>query len=104
MSTYCFFEQFKTDYGKRFGVPGIIKGMVVKEASACVRAWPRASLQTDRLKMNEFAGPNDRGFLAVSAENSPNISTTNDSALRGALLPDFWMYSMLKKNIGQPAS
>jgi hypothetical protein len=28
MSTYCFFEQFKTDYGKRFGVPGIIKGMV----------------------------------------------------------------------------
>lgn len=26
--TYCFFEQFKTDYGKRFGVPGIIKGMV----------------------------------------------------------------------------
>lgn len=25
--TYCFFEQFKTDYGKRFGVPGIIKGM-----------------------------------------------------------------------------
>lgn len=28
ISTYCFFEQFKTDYGKRFGVPGIIKGMV----------------------------------------------------------------------------
>jgi hypothetical protein len=28
ISTHCFFEQFKTDYGKRFGVPGIIKGMV----------------------------------------------------------------------------
>jgi hypothetical protein len=43
---------------------------VVKEASACVQAWPRASLQTDHLKMNKFAGPNDRGFLAVSAEIS----------------------------------
>ncbi|KAK1244162.1 hypothetical protein MKX08_002300 [Trichoderma sp. CBMAI-0020] len=67
ISTYCFFEQFKTDYGKRFGVPGIIKGMVVKETSACVPAWPRASLQADHLKMNKFAGPEDGGYLAVSA-------------------------------------
>jgi hypothetical protein len=24
----CFFELFKTDYGKRFGIPGMVRGMV----------------------------------------------------------------------------
>lgn len=28
MRSCCFFELYKTDYGKRFGLPGCIKGMV----------------------------------------------------------------------------
>lgn len=41
ISTYCFFEQFKTDYGKRFGVPGIIKGMVGRHASPSKSEYSR---------------------------------------------------------------
>ncbi|KAL7934294.1 peptidase C14 [Trichoderma chlorosporum] len=65
---HCFFELYKTDYGKRFGIPDVIKGMVVKEASACVPGWPNTPLETDHLKINKFADPNDRAFQAVSAE------------------------------------
>jgi len=29
----CFFELFKTDYGKRFGIPGMVRGMVCTQES-----------------------------------------------------------------------
>ncbi|RKK62252.1 hypothetical protein BFJ66_g1057 [Fusarium oxysporum f. sp. cepae] len=66
--TCCFFEAYDTDYGRRFGVPGLFRGMVVPEESACVPGWERSQLQTDHLKLNKFSGPLDRSFLAVSGQ------------------------------------
>ncbi|KAI1498085.1 hypothetical protein F5X99DRAFT_342248 [Biscogniauxia marginata] len=66
--TCCFFELYMTDYGKRFGLPGYIKGMVVGEESACIDGWPKKPLQTDHLKMNKYSSPDDRSFGRVSEE------------------------------------
>ncbi|KAJ6439025.1 Kinesin light chain [Purpureocillium lavendulum] len=62
----CFFELYKTDYGKRYWVPGVFRDMVVEEESACVPGWDRFALQTDHVKMNKFSGPLDRSFIVVS--------------------------------------
>jgi tetratricopeptide (TPR) repeat protein len=62
----CFFELYETDYGKRFGLPGLFRGRVVPESSACVDGWDRVPLQTDHLAMNKFSGPEDRSFISVS--------------------------------------
>ncbi|KAI1660474.1 TPR-like protein [Daldinia decipiens] len=67
LPTCCFFEKFKTDYGKKFGVTGFAKLMVVKEESACIAGWERISLPADHLQMNKYSGPNDSSFLSVSA-------------------------------------
>lgn len=88
----CFFELYETDYGRRFGLPGLFRGMVctramgavdwrltkpqvVPEESACVPSWDRLPLQTDHLKMNKFSGPRDRSFLSVSERISKMCST-----------------------------
>ncbi|KAI0849478.1 TPR-like protein [Daldinia vernicosa] len=67
LPTCCFFEEYKTDYGKKFGVPGLVKAMVVKEESAHIAGWERSSLPADHLQMNKYSGPNDSSFLSVSA-------------------------------------
>ncbi|KAF3059497.1 Kinesin light chain [Daldinia childiae] len=67
LPAYCFFEEFKTDYGKKFGVPGLVKVMVVKEESAHIAGWERIALPADHLQMNKYSGPNDSSFLSVSA-------------------------------------
>ncbi|KND91708.1 Kinesin light chain 1 [Tolypocladium ophioglossoides CBS 100239] len=66
MPTCCFFELYKTDYGKRYRLPGLFRGMVVGEESACVPGWDRYPLPTDHLKMNKFSSPQDRSFEFVS--------------------------------------
>lgn len=77
----CFSELYETDYGRRVGIGGVIKGMVckkyqrlepclypqvVEEASACIPGLNRYALQTDHLKINKYHGPTDRSFLIVS--------------------------------------
>ncbi|EGU78519.1 hypothetical protein FOXB_10970, partial [Fusarium oxysporum f. sp. conglutinans Fo5176] len=66
--TSCFFELYESDYGQRGLVSGVIKGMVVEEASACIPGYNRIPLQADHFKINKFSGPNDRSFLSVSEE------------------------------------
>ncbi|KAF7546999.1 hypothetical protein G7Z17_g8015 [Cylindrodendrum hubeiense] len=63
-----FFELYESDYGRRKFVGGVIKGMVVEEASACIPGLNRIPLQVDHFNMNKFSGPNDRSFLSVSEE------------------------------------
>ncbi|KAI0849586.1 hypothetical protein F5Y00DRAFT_261371 [Daldinia vernicosa] len=65
---WCFIELKDTDYGKRFGIPGLIRGRVVSETSAHVPGWKRSNLYSDHLKLNKFSGPDDRSFLTVSGE------------------------------------
>ncbi|KAI5457784.1 hypothetical protein BGZ63DRAFT_427817 [Mariannaea sp. PMI_226] len=62
----CFFEQHETDYGRRFGYPKLVRGLVVPEEAACVPDWGRVPLQTEHLKMNKFPSPDDLNFLRVS--------------------------------------
>ncbi|KAK4070042.1 hypothetical protein Purlil1_13560 [Purpureocillium lilacinum] len=62
----CFSELYETDYGRRSGVGGLVKGIVVEEASACIPGLDRYALQADHLKMNKYQGPSDRSFLSVS--------------------------------------
>ncbi|KAI2630005.1 hypothetical protein GGS21DRAFT_492114 [Xylaria nigripes] len=64
----CFFELYESDYGKRIGFLGSIRGMVVEEDSAHIPCWKRVSLYTDHFKLNKYASPNDRSFQAVSGE------------------------------------
>ncbi|KAH7159346.1 hypothetical protein DER46DRAFT_536232, partial [Fusarium sp. MPI-SDFR-AT-0072] len=68
ISTSCFFELYETDYGKRRFVAGVVKGMVVEEASACIPGFNRIPLQADHFKMNKFSSPDDRSFMSVSEE------------------------------------
>ncbi|ETS84294.1 hypothetical protein PFICI_02319 [Pestalotiopsis fici W106-1] len=68
LTSCCFFELDSTDYGRKAGISGIIKGMCVEEASACITGHDRFSLQTDHFKLNKFAGPGDRSFLLVSSK------------------------------------
>ncbi|KAH8645473.1 hypothetical protein BX600DRAFT_519485 [Xylariales sp. PMI_506] len=63
----CFYELFETDYGKRFHAGGLLKGMVVEEASACIPGFERYPTQTDHFKLNKYPGPNDRSFLSVAS-------------------------------------
>ncbi|KAI2769586.1 hypothetical protein F4815DRAFT_450716 [Daldinia loculata] len=62
----CFIELHVIDYGKRFGIPGLIRGRTVNEKSAHVPGWDRVFLHSDHLQLNKFSDPNDRSFLAVS--------------------------------------
>ncbi|TFB01754.1 hypothetical protein CCMA1212_006453 [Trichoderma ghanense] len=75
----CFSELYETDYGRRYGVEGVIKGMkVVPEASACIPGIERHALQTDHLKINKYCGPTDRSFLTVSTTISEMYANAKD--------------------------
>ncbi|KAI6080516.1 hypothetical protein F4821DRAFT_55383 [Hypoxylon rubiginosum] len=64
----CFIELYNSDYGKRFGIPGLVRGMVVDEESAHIPGWDRVGLNADHFKLNKFSGPSDGSFIAVSNE------------------------------------
>ncbi|KAH8896678.1 pfs domain-containing protein, partial [Thozetella sp. PMI_491] len=64
----CFYELYPTDYGRRGGLTGVLKGMMVEKTSASIPGLDRISLQTDHFKINKFSGPEDRSYLQVSAE------------------------------------
>ncbi|EXL45103.1 hypothetical protein FOCG_13864 [Fusarium oxysporum f. sp. radicis-lycopersici 26381] len=90
--TCCFFEAYDTDYGRRFGLPGLFRGMVVPEESACVPGWERSQLQTDHLKLNKFSGPLDRSFLAVSRQIFTMCNTAKNTVEDIAVSPrQHWM-------------
>ncbi|OTA01901.1 hypothetical protein A9Z42_0022420 [Trichoderma parareesei] len=78
----CFSELYETDYGRRYGIKGAIKGMVVTEASACIPGVERHALQTDHLKINKYCSPLDRSFLAVSATISEMYANAKDIVRR----------------------
>jgi hypothetical protein len=63
---YCFFELFDTDFGQRFQIPGLITGMVVDEASACIDGHQQLSLELDHIQLNKFGLPDDRNYMKVS--------------------------------------
>ncbi|EFR03715.1 vegetative incompatibility protein HET-E-1 [Nannizzia gypsea CBS 118893] len=65
MTAFCFFEKYHTDFGRRFGVAGIVRAMVVEEDSACIDSFDSFPLDTDHLKINKYFGPEDRSFLCV---------------------------------------
>ena len=82
MSTYCFYKKKSTDYGKKYGIPGLIRGMVcfpsmfasyanldqvVDEGSACIDDH-RHGPDSDHLGLNKYAGPKDPSFVRVSEE------------------------------------
>lgn len=77
----CFFEQYQTDYGARWGFN--FKTMVrifsncgsswrlmiqvVDENSACLDGHSRWPLPTDHLRLNKFEGPNDQAYIDISS-------------------------------------
>lgn len=63
LSLVCYFEQYATDYGKRFGMSW--KELVVDETSACIDGHRKVPLPTDHLKINKFSGPDDPSYIAV---------------------------------------
>ncbi|KAF2148017.1 hypothetical protein K461DRAFT_248275 [Myriangium duriaei CBS 260.36] len=66
--TFCFFELYQTDYGKKFGVRGIFERMVVTGMSARIHGWPFQGLYADHITMNKFCGPLDRSFRTVASQ------------------------------------
>ncbi|KAJ5318775.1 uncharacterized protein N7506_011479 [Penicillium brevicompactum] len=66
---FCaFIERKETDYGKKIGLTGIWKELVVDEESAGALGPHKFHLNTDHFKINKFSGPLDRSFLAVSSQ------------------------------------
>ncbi|KAK2593246.1 hypothetical protein QQS21_009045 [Conoideocrella luteorostrata] len=65
-SVSCFSELLETDYGRRLGIAGVAKGMVVDETSACIPGLDRYALSKDHLKINKYYGPTDPAFERVS--------------------------------------
>ena len=77
----CFFEQHRTDYGKRYGISWremvsnhvqiytsilYVYCKVVDERSACIDGHEKVPLPTDHLKINKFEGPNDICYKTVT--------------------------------------
>ncbi|EWG46519.1 hypothetical protein FVEG_06980 [Fusarium verticillioides 7600] len=96
--TCCFFEAYDTDYGRRFGLPGLFRGMVVPEESACVPGWGRSQLQTDHLKLNKFSGPLDRSFLAVSRQIFTMCNTAKNT-VEDITVCEWRMYTDVLSNL-----
>ncbi|KAK0510326.1 hypothetical protein JMJ35_007720 [Cladonia borealis] len=63
LTLICFFEQHRTDYGKRYGVKW--EDLVVDETSACIDGYRKVPLPTDHFKINKFSGPDDPAYNAV---------------------------------------
>ncbi|KAJ5779346.1 hypothetical protein N7457_007066 [Penicillium paradoxum] len=66
---FCaFIERKETDYGRKIGLVGIWKELVVDEESAGALGPHKFHLNTDHFKINKFSGPQDRSFTRVSSE------------------------------------
>lgn len=79
--TYCYFEQHRTNYGRRWGllwremVSLTIFGRldlclrytdkVVGETSACLDGYRKLALPADHLKLNKYTGPEDPCYKSV---------------------------------------
>ncbi|KAF7511786.1 hypothetical protein GJ744_003517 [Endocarpon pusillum] len=64
--TVCFFEQHKTNYGKR--VAGLMswEELVVDERSACIDGHRKLALPTDHIRINKYKDENDISFQSVA--------------------------------------
>ncbi|KGQ02380.1 hypothetical protein BBAD15_g12409 [Beauveria bassiana D1-5] len=78
----CFSELYETDYGRRLGIVGVAKGMVVDETSACIPGLDRYALDKDHLKINKYYGPTDPAFERVSDVISKMCRRANDVVRR----------------------
>ncbi|KAM3453872.1 hypothetical protein MY8738_009194 [Beauveria namnaoensis] len=82
MAVACFSELRETDYGRRLGIVGVAKGMVVDETSACIPGLDRYALDKDHLKINKYYGPTDPAFERVSDVISEMCRRANDVVRR----------------------
>ncbi|OAA71126.1 pfs domain-containing protein [Akanthomyces lecanii RCEF 1005] len=78
----CFSELHETDYGRRLGIAGVARGMVVDETSACIPGLDRYALDKDHLKLNKYCGPTDPAFERVSDVISEMCRAANDVVRR----------------------
>ncbi|EJP62037.1 vegetative incompatibility protein HET-E-1 [Beauveria bassiana ARSEF 2860] len=78
----CFTELHETDYGRRLGIAGVAKRMVVDETSACIPGLDRYALDKDHLKINKYYGPTDPAFERVSDVISEMCHRANDVVRR----------------------
>ncbi|OBT66018.1 hypothetical protein VE03_03233 [Pseudogymnoascus sp. 23342-1-I1] len=66
--TVCFFELKPTDYGRKVGLTGIRRKIVVTETSACIDGYTKVSLDVDHLHLNQFKGSDDASYKKVRPE------------------------------------
>ncbi|OBT84478.1 hypothetical protein VE02_06420 [Pseudogymnoascus sp. 03VT05] len=64
----CFFELKETDYGRKIGLAGIRRKIVVTETSACIDGYRKVSLDVDHLHLNQFKGQDDASYKKVRSE------------------------------------
>ncbi|OBT38924.1 hypothetical protein VE00_10715 [Pseudogymnoascus sp. WSF 3629] len=68
VETVCFFELKETDYGRKIGLAGIRRKIVVTETSACIDGYTKVSLDVDHLHLNQFKGEDDASYKKVRPE------------------------------------
>jgi hypothetical protein len=68
VETVCFFELKETDYGRKIGLTGIRRKIVVSESSACIDGYTKVSLDVDHLHLNQFKGQDDASYKKVRPE------------------------------------
>ncbi|OAA33893.1 pfs domain-containing protein [Beauveria brongniartii RCEF 3172] len=78
----CFSELRKTDFGRRLGIVGVAKGMIVEETSACIPGFDRYALEKDHLRINKYYGPTDPAFERVSNAIAEMCHRANDVVRR----------------------
>ncbi|EJP69828.1 vegetative incompatibility protein HET-E-1 [Beauveria bassiana ARSEF 2860] len=78
----CFSELRETDFGRRLGIVGVAKGMIVEETSACIPGFDRYALEKDHLKINKYYGPTDPAFERVSNAIAEMCHRANDVVRR----------------------
>ncbi|KFY43045.1 hypothetical protein V494_02119 [Pseudogymnoascus sp. VKM F-4513 (FW-928)] len=64
----CFFELRETDYGRKVGIAGIRRKIVVTESSACIDGYTKVPLDVDHLHLNQFKGHDDASYKKVRPE------------------------------------
>ncbi|OBT52075.1 hypothetical protein VE04_08013 [Pseudogymnoascus sp. 24MN13] len=77
VETVCFFELKETDYGRKIGLTGIRRKIVVTETSACIDGYRKVSLDVDHLHLNQFKGSDDASYKKFQ----PEIKRMVDGAL-----------------------
>ncbi|KAK2590299.1 hypothetical protein QQS21_012025 [Conoideocrella luteorostrata] len=66
----CFYELHEVNYLRKSGIHlnihGVLKGIVVKEVSACIPGLDRYALEKDHHSINKYSTPTDPAFQRVS--------------------------------------